>query len=237
MPIGTGPDSTASCRNPSYEQCRPDRRHPESGGHRPRLRHPERQRVATDGCDAPGRRRLRADRARRIGRLRRRRDRPHDRRAWTLHRHARSRRHQPGDRRRLRLARPLADDRHHVQSQHRSARTAHPDVDRSPHAVQADHQGDAAARTRAHRRDGERSHPPCAQRTDGPGSSRSARGCGGGTGAGADPARSGHARPRSRRRPPTPSRRPAKSSPLPNGRSPSSARPRCGSATRTCCAR
>ncbi len=61
-----------------------------------------------------------------------------------VHRHARSWRHQPRDRRRLRLARSLADDRHHLQPEHRPARAPHPDVDRSPRAVQADHQGDAA---------------------------------------------------------------------------------------------
>ena len=47
------------------------------------------------------------------------------------------------------LSRSLADDRDHLQPQHRSARPAHPDVDRPPCAVQADHQGDAAARSGA----------------------------------------------------------------------------------------
>ena len=74
---------------------------------------------------------------------------PHDRRAGPVHRDARAGRHQSRDRRRLRLARPLADDRHHLQSQHRPARPAHPDVDRPPCAVRADHQGDAAAGERA----------------------------------------------------------------------------------------
>ncbi len=45
---------------------------------------------------------------------------------------------------------------HHLQPQHRPARPPHPDVDRPPRAVQADHQGDAAARARADRRDAER---------------------------------------------------------------------------------
>ena len=104
--------------------------------------------------------------------------RPPDRRTGALHRHPRPRRHQPRDRRRLGLSRPLADDRHHLQSQHRPARPAHPDVDRPPRAVQADHQGDAAAGARAHRRDAERRDRARHERADGPGASRPAGGRG-----------------------------------------------------------
>src|SRR6266850_3083302 len=57
-------------QRPSYEQCheqcRPDRRHPESRRHPSWLRHPERQRAAPDGGDAKGRDRFRADRPRRL---------------------------------------------------------------------------------------------------------------------------------------------------------------------------
>ena len=96
-----------------------------------------------------------------------------------LHRHARAGRDQPRHRRRLRLARPLAADRHHLQPQHRPARPAHPDVDRPPRAVQADHQGDAAAGERASIAETvERGDPHRHERADGAGASRSAGGRG-----------------------------------------------------------
>ena len=70
-----------------------------------------------------------------------------------VHRNARPRRDQSRDRHRLRLARPFADDRDHLHSEREPARPAHPDVDRPPHADEADHQGDAAAREGQDRRD------------------------------------------------------------------------------------
>ena len=100
-----------------------------------------------------------------------------------VHRDARPRRHQSRDRRRQRLARPLADDRHHLQSQHRPARPPHPDVDRPSRAVQADHQGNVPPGERQDRRDGEGGHSPRHERAARPGASRPARGRGAGAGA------------------------------------------------------
>ena len=118
------------------------------------------------------------------------------------------RRHQSRDRRRLGLARPLADDRHHLQSQHRPARPPHPDVDRPPRAVQADHQGDAAAGARAHRGDRERRHRARHERADGAGASRPAGGRRARAGDRSSPA-AGRAASRSRRRRTPRSRAPA----------------------------
>ena len=67
-------------------------------------------------------------------------------------------------------------DRHHLQPQHRPARPPHPDVDRPSRAVQADHQGDAAARAWTGRYHGERSGCARDDRADGPGASRPAGG-------------------------------------------------------------
>ena len=103
--------------------------------------------------------------------------------ARPLHRHARPRRDQSHHRRRQRLARPLAAHRHHLQPEHRPARPPHPDVDRPPRAVCADHQGVVPAGEGQDRRDREGGHPHRHERAARAGASRSAGGRGAGAGA------------------------------------------------------
>ena len=196
------------------EQCRPDRCDAAGRRNEARLRNPERQCAAPDGGDAHGGPRFRAHRARRLGGICRRCYGAHVRRAGLMHRHAWTGRHESRDRRRLRLSGPFAADRHNLQSQHRTAGPAHPDVDRPPCAVRPDHQGDIPPAARPYRRNAHASDPHRPDRAARAGPSRSAGGRGAGPGdrkhrpAGparcyraATPGRAGGRRDRPRRRP------------------------------------
>ena len=73
---------------------------------------------------------------------------------------------------RLQAARATVQDS--LQPQHRPARPPHPDVDRPPRAVRADHQGVVPAGAGQDRRDGERGDPHRHERAARPGASRPA---------------------------------------------------------------